>query len=988
MKLKQVIGVLCFLLSSVAFAQESAIIYGDAMNDFARGAYSSAYQRFIQYTNSPDVEDGQIPAAHYFAGECLYNIGDFSGAIFEYSKVVDSYKLCAFREDALFKLGLVYYRINSYAKSRERFFQFLGDYSESEYKAQAQYWIAEDFLAENVLDEALDFFSRSASDKTNNPYVSTSIYKQAGIYELQGNFQKAVEKYDTLLTYFRSSPFSTSAQYRIGYSYFKLKMYDNALIELSSPELGQLTPERKLEASYMLGASYFSSAEYQKADSIFTSMLAGEVPDSLKRQLTYALGWCKFQEKSFTDAQKLFNTLAKGSDSLAQVSLYWKGESQRYQGKQNEAVKTFEDYLKKYPGSPLTRAAQYEIGVIYFEQQQFQKARSFLLNASTTGESDLRARVFTILGELELNRENTKSAVDYFNSALQVDSISRGYRNRALLGKGIAEYKDGNYKAAIKSLISLEKSAPAFEIDKINFVLGECYFAEDKYTDALNRYKRVSLNNEEYGSSALYGAAYCSYNLKEYAGASFQFADFVKLYPHDVRISDAHLRLADSYLATRKYAEASAEYKEISRGGAKNGDYALYQYGQALFKNGKLDEAVGQFRRLAEKYPKSQYTENGLYLIGWMKFQAGKAAEAIEQYQYVLTTYPKTKLAPQVYYAMGDCYYNAGNYDSAIVCYSRVVETYPNAANAYDAINGLQLSYTAKGDVQSAADIIEKYSTNKKAGFADQLYLKKGDLYFSQGAYQDARDSYTSFLSLFPESKYIPKALYWVAKCSELLGEIEPATEKYAQVFEQYPKSDEAASAVIEWGKILLQQNRFDEALTIYDNALDKLKETSAVPELLYRKGLANSKKGDDASAFDAFDELVTYHDGTLFADKGRVELGVIELNAKRYANAVKYFQQLAAKRTDEIGATAQYYLGVVNQEEGKLLEAITQYVRTLNAYASFDDWVTKSYLRLGECYDKLKDIKKAREMYKTVVDKHKTDEYGKEAQAKLRKLK
>ncbi len=979
--------VILLSFAAILRAQAPEVLYGDAMNSFARGAYSSALQKFEEYIANPDVQVPQLPAAHFYAAECLNEMGDFSGAVFEYEKVAGFYRLSNFREEALYKLGLAYNINKDYTRGKERLLQLITDYPRSELLAQAQYWVAENLLAESIYDEAIAFYQLSANSKKNNPFQSTSIYKIAGIYEILGQYQKAIDTYDSLLTYFRNTPLSVPAQYRIGYSYFKLHLFENAVIEISNPALNELPREKQLEASYILGASFFSSADYIQADSIFSSLLKESLNDETKRQILYSLAWTRFQRKIFPDAQKMFNTLAQGSDSLSRISLYWKGEAQRYQGRQNEALKTFEEYIKKFPASILTRSAQYQIGLIYFEQKQYQKARSFLLNASSTGEGDLRARIFTILGELELTRENIPSAIQYFNSALDLDYIAAIYVNRAQFGIGVAYYKNGDFTKAEKALSKLENTSANFEPEKINFIIGECYFAREKYSDALARYKKVSLTNEEFGASGIYASAYCYYNLHDYDNAAYLFTDFIKKFVYDNRINDARLRLADSYLATKKYSQAVNEYKDLTKAGAKNADYALYQSGLALFKSGKTEDALAQLKRLGEKYPKSLYADNGLYLQGWMKFQGGNLQDAIARYQQLLLVSPRSKLVPQVMYSIGDCYYNAGNYDSAIINYERVVDNFPNSSSVYDAINGIQLAYSAKGDVQAASEVIEKYSRNKGWNYADQLYLKKGELFYNQGNYAEARDSYESFLSMFPNSKLLPQALYWIGKCSQLLGDSERAMENYRIVFYRHTKSEEAESAVIEWGKMLLQLERIEEALALYENALDKLKGSNSIPEILYWKGMAAKKKGDSATAFDAFDELAIYYENNLFADKARLELGIIELDAKRFPNAVKYFQQLASKRTDDIGAASQYYLGVINQMQDKMQDAITQFVRTLNSFANYDEWVTKSYLRLGECYEKLKDTKKAREMFKLVVDKHKNDEYGKEAQTKLRKL-
>jgi len=75
-------------------------------------------------------------------------------------------------------------------------------------------------------------------------------------------------------------------------------------------------------------------------------------------------------------------------------------------------------------------------------------------------------------------------------------------------------------------------------------------------------------------------------------------------------------------------------------------------------------------------------------------------------------------------------------------------------------------------------------------------------------------------------------------------------------------------------------------------------------------------------------------------------------------------------------------------QEQSKTKDAITAFVRVLNLFSAYEEWVTRSYLRLGECYQKLNDKNKAREMFRTVITRRGSDELGKEAQAKLRGVK
>ena len=145
---------------------------------------------------------------------------------------------------------------------------------------------------------------------------------------------------------------------------------------------------------------------------------------------------------------------------------------------------------------------------------------------------------------------------------------------------------------------------------------------------------------------------------------------------------------------------------------------------------------------------------------------------------------------------------------------------------------------------------------------------------------------------------------------------------------------------------------------------------------------------GQDSAGAEVFNNISDTYGGTVFAAKSKLELGIMQMVAKQYGAAESYFGDLAANRTDDIGAKAQYYLGVSAFDQGNYTEAITALVRVRTIFPSYEEWVVKSYMKMGECYLKLKDNKKAKEMYRIVYTKHRGDPFGDEARKKLRAIK
>ena len=478
--------------SSLLFSQSMEEMYASAMDDYARGAYSASYQKFKSYIAAQSVANEQQAAAQFYAADCMNQLQDYESAVFDYERVVTLYRLSNFREEALYKLGLLYYRIRSFDKSRDRMATLIDDYPENEHYGSALYWIGEAFTIEEKYDDAILFFQKAITEKRNNNYLDYSIYTLAGIYEKTSDYKKAVEFYDMLLTYYKNSPLYASAQIRIGYCYFKLKDYENSIIELSNPVVESLSSEKKAEALYMLGNSFFRTGEYDKAQTTFEDILKKYPGVPFIREISYSLAWCYFQKNQYNDAYKTYHELSSGTDTIARVSLYWEGESQRYLGNDNEALKLYEEFLKKYPTNTMALGVQYQVGVIYFNNKMYEKAVNFLSSAASTKDAELKGKIYTLLGEIELNRKNYQSANKYYSMVRSLSPLSEGLEKRSRFGLGVTSYCLNQFNETIKTLTDLQALDQSFETDKVDFYLAESYFQADRYQEALEHYRKIN----------------------------------------------------------------------------------------------------------------------------------------------------------------------------------------------------------------------------------------------------------------------------------------------------------------------------------------------------------------------------------------------------------------------------------------------------------------------------------------------------------------
>jgi TolA-binding protein len=979
------------LLTLCVFPQTSSDVYNKGMNSYNSGHYSEAARIFDNFIKSYSLEDDLYASANFYIAESYFNLRQNHAAVPYFEFLANNQKWTNYRELSFYRLGVIYFEDGAYDRSRQNFRRLMTLFPENEYTGSALYWIGESFIREGKTDEALKFLEDAVSKRQNNKYIDNTIYSLASAYEKKGDYENAVKYYDQLLSYHRNSPLAVQAQIRIGICYFKLKDYESSILELNNPLLSNLPEDLYSESLYMLANSYLKIESYKDAEKVYREIITNYPSSKFIREANYGLAWSLFQQKSYNDAYRIFNILSEGDDELAEKSFLWKAESKRYAMRETEAFELYRQFLDKYPDSKYAGEVQYQMGVVNFDNKNVEVSEKYLAAALKSSNPDVRAKAYTLKGEIELGKKNYQAAQRNFEEVLKLKPDTDNTASRAYLGLGTALYYLKNYNEAIRYLVKLSSEKPQFETYKVNFYLAENYYASGKYQEAIARYNAIPQSETGLYSKALYGRAYSNLNAGRYDQAAALFADFVKKYPDDKNIQDARIRLADSYYGNKNYAAASSIYRDMFASGKIQPDnpHLYYQYGQALYRGGRTEDAISRFYELRDKFPQSDYAPRAYYLIGWIYFQRNEYDRAIQQYKNTLSLYPGNQIAPVAYYSIGDAYYNLGRYDSAIVNYEKIIDLFPRSQHVFDALNGIQYSYIAMDQPDRAVRKIEDYlSDNPNADFADQLSFKRGEIYYSNRSYENAKTSYKSFLNNYRNSKLVPDAYFWIGKSAQNLKQNEEAVYNYNRVIELFPKSEIASSAVIELTSIYNHMLNFDGSVKLLDKIIAQTSnESPRKSEFLFLKGTTLAQKGDLAAATDVYDELSMYYKNTLFGDKAKFELGLLLLNQRNFLTAERNFRELAETRSDDLGAKAQYYYGEALYQQQKINEAITAFVRVRTIFSGYDEWLVKSYLRLGDCYVELEDKDRAAEMYRAVLTRNKGDQFGQEAQKKLRAI-
>ncbi len=102
---------------------------------------------------------------------------------------------------------------------------------------------------------------------------------------------------------------------------------------------------------------------------------------------------------------------------------------------------------------------------------------------------------------------------------------------------------------------------------------------------------------------------------------------------------------------------------------------------------------------------------------------------------------------------------------------------------------------------------------------------------------------------------------------------------------------------------------------------------------------------------------------------------------------AMPYFRTVASLSKAAYGAEARFQIADCLFQQNQLKEAEKTAFEIINKSGSYEIWVTKAYLLLGDIYFKEKDYFNAKATYQSVLDNAKSEDIRQQAQQKLNQL-
>jgi len=888
---------------------------------------------FVAYhPESPRVNGLRFEMGRYF-----YGLKRFRDAA-QWLSEVDKKRLS--RDDLseyYFKLGYAYFMTNDLDKARFAFSEIKD--VDTKYTPPAVYYYSHIAYTQQNYETALEGFRRLENDETFAPVVPYYIIQ---ILYLQ-------KKYDELISY-APDKMKTISEKRlpetarlVGDAFFRKNMFSEAIpyLEIYKEKNQYMSNEDK----YVLGFAYYKSGRFEDASKMLEQITAGE--SELKQNAMYVLGDCYVRTARKDEARMAFSAAARMNfdGKIAEDALfnYAKLTYELSYSPFNEAIRAFNDYLTKYPGSDRADEAYNYLLQVYMSTRNYKDALASIQKIRVKDDRVKKAwQRVAFFRALELY-----SNLD-FQGAISLLDVSLQY---------------GNYDKNLKALAFYWK--------------GEAWYRLGDYTEAIDQYQNFlaqpAAPSTDVYSTALYNTGYACFNLKRYADAALWFGKFLDREGGKATdlVADAYNRLGDCYFIQPDYQKAIVMYNKAIALNKYDADYALFQKGFSLGLLEKTRDKITVLNQLLTSYPRSRYVPDALFELGnsYMKLQ--EPQKALDFYQRILASYPSSSYYSKAMVQAGLVYRNLDRDNEALEMYKKVVAEFPGTTEARSALNGIQNIYVEQGKADDYVNYLKTIGTmgELSAASQDSLMYRSAENIYLTGDCSRSQVSFQRYLDRFPEGIFALNAHFYLSDCALRSGSEQDALPHLLYIAGK-PRNMFTEEALLSAARIEYKMQNYMDAVAHY-KTLESLAEVRN-NQMEARIGLMRcyDKLNEFKDAYDAADRVLSTE--KIPPDVIREARFILAKSAAaldRTDVALENYRKVATEVKSIQGAEAKFRVAEIYWQRKQYDKAEKEIFDYIDMNTPHQYWMARAFILLADIYTLRKDYFQAQQTLQSLID-------------------
>jgi len=752
-------------------------------------------------------------------------------------------------------------------------------------KESEQLDFAQGLLSRGMYGMAISEYQKFITDYPHSPSLPEAYLSLGEGYFLSQDFNKAVDVFNQFKQLFPHSDQLPVSVLRLGQIDIQQGKYDEALKELTAVEAqDQLKGPMLQTYDFYEAQAYAGQGDMASALNFFQKAVAVSGASDYTAYAYEEIGKIEAADGHYSDALDAFaKSMAQATDASLKGELaYRTAEVQFLSAHYDEAIKGFADVIEQYPGLGFIQDALANMLLAYFNLGEYDpllKAYEHYAPQIKNDDSYFATHDAAVMAYIELKEFDQANKL--LDRMLAFPNLKPQERAKIFIKKSDILIRQERYKDAL-ALLDAYSSQDADGADETFFLKAQCYYGLADYDRAFNFFENVYLNypGSRFYKAALLGQAHARKEAGRFKEAEVLFLKYNDLEADPALKSDA---LYDALIMAVKAGDQAPtvvlarQYLKTFPHSEKYADVLLL-LADSDGKNNQPQEAVDLLKGYLAANPVVEQPNAVNFLLGYNEGMLGHNDAAMAAYAKVDPKIQDGKFYAQALKNMAIIALSAKDFNQARTYFDRLI--------GLSGPNDLQLKtyiwvcneYLKEKQYDEVLNVVAQ----ARKHFQDKDLLDIG--YFQAealrglGRCEEAVKYYGPLEDSTPKDVYTGSAHIGHGMCMEVDQKFEEAKGEFQKALDENPDDYTiTAHARFEMANTEASEGHFDEALkfyllvaTIYDDGYfcsQALLKAAQISERLQRK----------ADALKMYDEILEKYKNSDAAQYATERVGLLK---------------------------------------------------------------------------------------------------------------
>ncbi len=524
---------------------------------FQNGAYRDA-QALFQEVYAQDPKGVLAAESLFWSADAWYMLGDYSRSAQMFQKFLDEFPRSEFAGAARYSLGWSFFAMGDYERAITPLKSFLDAYRPPPialfpYDIDTQLRLGDAFYALKKYPDAIRYYELASASDRGGDYA---LYQIANSYYRSEQTYEAVQTFRRLLRMYPQSRLREQAMYNIGYLYFLAGNFAQAIEEFELVTKQYRGSNWAARAQYNIGDAYYNAGEHRKAVAAYQNVLDAYPNSAFIIEAVNGIQYAQLAAgQSDRSSAVLESFIEKNPQSgTADRLRFRQAENLLRSGDYAAAIEAFRQYIRTTNTAQYVPEAWYNIADAYRQMDQSADAIAAYETLIKDFPTSSRAESAMLnLGTLYLEGRDGQKAIGYFQNLLKT---TRRLRNEANIGLGQAYALLGRHadaEASFKAVLAVSAMN-----DQARLGLAKTQLATDRGAEAEPTLRAIANTNTlEQGAEAQYLIGTLLQQRRDYAAAQDAYSRVRVLYEaYSGWVSLAILRSAECLNAVGSTTDA------------------------------------------------------------------------------------------------------------------------------------------------------------------------------------------------------------------------------------------------------------------------------------------------------------------------------------------------------------------------------------------------------------------------------------------------